>query len=89
MDRLALYITWIGAIAIAGTLMVVSFTLGYYSIWAIAICVIAAVIIAYPSGKLVATMIKRWDPAWDSRKDSPQPDLDRAATSAKTGKLPD
>ncbi|HEY9038833.1 MAG TPA: hypothetical protein VIN05_07810 [Roseovarius sp.] len=77
MDRLALYITWLGAVAIAGTLIVVSFTLGYYSVWAIAICVIAAAIIAYPSGKLVSNMIKRWDPAWDTRREAPKPDLKR------------
>ncbi len=77
MDRLALYVTWLGAIAIAGTLIIVSFTLGYYSVWAIAICVIAAVIIAYPSGKLISTMIKRWDPAWDTRREAPKPDLEQ------------
>ncbi len=78
MDRLAHYITWLGAIAIAGTLIVVSFSLGYYSVWAIVGCVVAAIVIAYPSGKLVSNMIKRWDPAWDTRKEAPQSDLKRS-----------
>ncbi|WP_113911900.1 hypothetical protein [Roseovarius dicentrarchi] len=80
MDRLAHYITWLGAIAIAGTLIVVSFSLGYYSVWAIVGCVIAAIVIAYPSGRLVSNMIKRWDPAWDTRKEAPQPDLKRGGS---------
>jgi peptidoglycan/LPS O-acetylase OafA/YrhL len=82
MDRLALFVTWLGAIAIAGTLIIVSFTLGYYSVWAIAICIVAAAVIAYPSGKLVSNMIKRWDPAWDSRRKAPKPGLQQ---NRKTG----
>ena len=77
MDRLALYTTWIGGSSIAGALVIICFTLGYYSIWAIAGSVIAGAILAYPSGKLISRMIKRWDPAWDSRRNKPKPDLKR------------
>lgn len=81
MDRLALYIIWLGAIAIAGSLVIAALAMGYYSVWAIVICVIAGIVIAYPSGKIVSNLIKRKDPAWDARHDAPQPDLDQRRTT--------
>lgn len=81
MDRLALYLTWLSAIGISGTLIIVALSLGYYSVWVIIGCVIVALLIAYPGGKLVASRIKKEDPAWDARRDAPQPDLKRARRS--------
>ena len=81
MDRLAIYMIVLSASAIAGALVVAAFSLGYYSIWVIALCVIVGIAIAFPSGKLIAKRIKKEDPAWDSKRDAPRPDLDQPRRS--------
>ena len=83
MDRLAIYLIWLSASGIAGALVIVAFSLGYYSVWVIVVCVILGFAIAYPSGKLIAKQIKKEDPAWDDKRDAPQPDL-RQPRSTRT-----
>ncbi|PVA10307.1 hypothetical protein DC366_08665 [Pelagivirga sediminicola] len=81
MNRLSIYMIVLSASGIAGALVVAAFSLGYYSVWAIALCVVVGLAIAIPSGKLIAKRIKKEDPAWDARRDAPQPDLDRSRSS--------
>lgn len=60
MDRLALYLTWLSAAAVAGALIAVCVSLGYTSFWMVAICIILAISIAYPSATLVARSVRIW-----------------------------
>ncbi|RKF16091.1 hypothetical protein D6850_00515 [Roseovarius spongiae] len=77
MDRLAIFIAVIGGSSIAGALVIAAFSLGYYGYWVIAACVIAGLVMAWPTGYLVARRIKREDPAWNERRNEPKPGLKR------------
>jgi len=69
MDRLALYLTWLSAAAVAGALIAVCASLGYTSFWVVAVCIILAFSIAYPSATLVARSVRIWQ---DEREAQPR-----------------
>lgn len=66
MDRLAIYLAVLGGSSITGALVIAAFSMGYYSWEVILGCVVAGLVMAWPSGKIVSRRIKRQDPEWDT-----------------------
>jgi len=75
MDRLAIIITLFGAHAVAGALITAAFSLGYFSAWAVVLAALIGLAVALPTGFYISRLIKREDPAWDSRRDAPKKGL--------------
>ena len=64
MDRLALYLSMISGGSIAGALVIVFFSLGWYTWWAIAMAAVIGIATAWPSAYIVSRRIKKNDPEW-------------------------
>ncbi len=72
MDRLALFLTWLSAAAVAGALIAVCAVMGYTSFWAIVVSIILAISIAYPSATLVARNLRKWQRTNERAKNDDQ-----------------
>jgi hypothetical protein len=75
MDRLAIYMAWIAGVSIAGAMLIVAFTLGYYTLWTFAICGGAGLILAYPVGYAISRWVKKEDPEWNPKRKPSDYDL--------------
>lgn len=77
MDRLSILLTLMTGAVIGGTFIVTAFTLGYFSVWAVVISVVATLLLSWPVSYLISRRIKSRDPNWD-RKAEPRlvPDAD-------------
>ncbi|MWD28238.1 hypothetical protein E0K89_012190 [Aquicoccus sp. SCR17] len=67
MDRLAIYLAVLSGSSIAGALVIAAFSMGYYSVWAIVLCVVIGAALSYPTGHIVSRRIKSRDPEWNPR----------------------
>jgi hypothetical protein len=65
MDRLSIFLTLMSGAMITGALVITAFSLGYYTVWAIAPAALIGFALAWPSAYLVSRRIKRRDRAWD------------------------
>lgn len=72
MNRLRYYLAVLVGVSVAGTAIIVAFTMGFYSPVAIGVCVALGLVSAWPGGFWLARWIKRDDPAWDHRRDKPK-----------------
>lgn len=64
MDRLAIFLAVLSGASIAGALVITAFSVGYYSVWSIVVCVVIGAVVAYPTGYMVSRRIKARDTEW-------------------------
>ena len=69
MKRLSFYLALLSWTLVSGALIIAAFSLGYYNWWAIALAVVAGLLIAWPSARLVSRRIKNSDPEWSPHRD--------------------
>ncbi|MGK7651683.1 MULTISPECIES: hypothetical protein [unclassified Roseovarius] len=69
MDRLSFYITFFTGSFITGVIVIAGFSLGYYTVWTIAIAAVAGLLLAWPTGYMISQRIKRDDPDWTPEAD--------------------
>ncbi|ARC89395.1 hypothetical protein [Rhodovulum sp. MB263] len=67
MDRLSLLLTPMSGAVITGAIVIVMFSLGFYSWTAIAIGAGIGCILAWPAAYVVSRRIKEADPRWSVR----------------------
>jgi xanthine/uracil permease len=70
--KLRFHLAIIFGTCIAGAAVIAAFTMGFYSLEAILICGAIGAVLAWPAGVWATRKIKREDPAWDHRRDTPK-----------------
>ncbi|RAP40645.1 hypothetical protein BYZ73_13745 [Rhodovulum viride] len=70
MDRLSLLLTPMTGAVITGMLVIVMFSLGFYSWISVAIGAGIGCILAWPSAYVVSRRIKQADPRWPTRAEA-------------------
>ncbi|GGH34388.1 hypothetical protein SAMN05444007_10769 [Cribrihabitans marinus] len=73
--RLRFHVAILAGTSIAGALVILAFTMGFYNWIAIAISVAAGIILAWPVGVWLTRRIKQDDPAWDADRDKAKPQV--------------
>lgn len=71
--RLRYYMILLSILCVAGAAVVAALSLGFVGWPAFAVSAIIGVIVGLPGGIWLARRIKKDDPAWDQRRDSPRP----------------
>lgn len=79
MDRLSIVLTFMSGALITGAGLITVFSLGYYNAYAVALCAVLGVSLAWPSAFLVSRRIKRQDREWDHTRLDRRADLRRNA----------
>lgn len=70
MDRLSIHLTLMTGAVLTGTLVIVAFSLGFYSWPPILGAVAVGYVLSWPIAYVISRVIKRDDPSWDeTRKD--------------------
>ena len=73
--RLRFHVALLAGSSIAGALVILAFTLGFYNWIAIAGSVAVGAILAWPVGVWLTRRIKEEDPAWDAKRDRAKPQV--------------
>lgn len=68
MDRLSIFLTIIVGAMIAGSLVIVILSLGWYSWPAIGGAAALGAVLTWPASYAISRRIKRQDPNWDATK---------------------
>ena len=64
MDRVALYLAFLGCSLITGAVVMAGLSLGYYSVWTIVIGAVAGFQLALPTSYLISKLVKRQGQDW-------------------------
>lgn len=67
MDRLSIYLTLMTGSVITGAIVIAGFSMGYYTVWTVAIGVIVGFVLSWPVGYLISRRIKRDDENWNPK----------------------
>jgi hypothetical protein len=65
MDRLSIYLTLMTGSVLTGGIVIIGFTLGYYTVWVVAIGVIVGFVLSWPISYFISRRIKQNDADWN------------------------